>query len=121
MAYSNGRRVVNYWAAGERERIDNILYDGAGRQIYGKSLAKSSSGWWTDEHRYNLYDVTGKLQDVHVVMRDVDQHVVRQRSDVAYHDAGGVTGLGYEAAGNLQGVRQTADGKDDGATTTTYQ
>ncbi|BFO56003.1 hypothetical protein AVXHC19_28060 [Acidovorax sacchari] len=41
-----------------------------------------------------------------------------QRSDVAYHDAGGVTGLGYDAAGNLKGVRQDGDG---GTTTTTYQ
>ncbi|XDF33423.1 LysM peptidoglycan-binding domain-containing protein [Paracidovorax avenae] len=34
---------------------------------------------------------------------------------MAYHDAGG---LGYDAAGNLKGVRQDGDG---GATTTTYQ
>ncbi|WP_026434183.1 hypothetical protein [Paracidovorax oryzae] len=40
-----------------------------------------------------------------------------QRSDVAYPDAGAVTGLGYDAAGNVMAVRQ--DG--DGGATTTYQ
>ncbi|WP_192888350.1 LysM peptidoglycan-binding domain-containing protein [Paracidovorax avenae] len=119
--YDDLHRVTTYWAAGESERIDDIRYDGAGRQVYGKSLAKSGSGWWTDEHRYNRYDATGKLQDVHVVMRDVNQHEVKQRSDVAYHDAGGVTDLGYDAAGNLKGVRQVTDGNNDSAVTTTYK
>ncbi|GKS88088.1 hypothetical protein [Acidovorax sp. SUPP2539] len=47
---------------------------------------------WNEEHRYNRYDATGKLQDTHVVVRRDDTKAVTQRTDVAYHDADGITG-----------------------------
>jgi hypothetical protein len=65
--------------------------------------------------------VAGKLTDVHRVLRSAkpsDNQKVAQITNMAYHDADGVTGLGYDAAGNLKGVRQYGDGD---ATTTTYQ
>ncbi|GKS92667.1 LysM peptidoglycan-binding domain-containing protein [Acidovorax sp. SUPP2539] len=54
-----------------------------------------------------------------VVRRD-NTKAVTQRTDVAYHDADGVTGLGYDAAGNLLGNRQVSDGDQGNATTTKY-
>ncbi|WP_139225728.1 hypothetical protein [Paracidovorax konjaci] len=40
---------------------------------------------------------------------------------MAYHDAGGATGLGYDAAGNLLGNRQVTDGDEGKATVTKYE
>ncbi|WCM95108.1 LysM peptidoglycan-binding domain-containing protein [Acidovorax sp. NCPPB 2350] len=40
---------------------------------------------------------------------------------MAYHDAGGATGLGYDAAGDLKGNRQVTDGDEGKATTTRYE
>ncbi|MDT0140822.1 hypothetical protein Q9R47_24125, partial [Acidovorax sp. PRC11] len=99
--------------------MDGILYDGAGRQVAARTLVGETGGSY--EYRYSQYDVAGKLQDVHTVVRSAktgDNQKVAQTTNVAYHDAGGVTGLGYDAAGNLKGVRQETDGQ---ASTTTYQ
>ncbi|BFO60919.1 hypothetical protein AVXHC21_28140 [Acidovorax sacchari] len=117
--YDDLHRIDYYRGDGASDQMDRILYDGAGRQVVARTLIGEDGGSY--EYRYNQYDATGKLQDVHTVVRSSktgDNQEVSQRSDVAYHDAGGVTGLGYDAAGNLKGVRQDGDG---GATTTTYQ
>jgi len=103
---------------GPTERQIN-QYDGAGRLVYSMALVRPN-GLWSEEHRYNQYDATGKLQDTHVVVRRDDTKAVTQRTDVAYHDAGGATGLGYDAAGNLLGNRQVSDGDQGNATTTRY-
>ncbi|MDA8521012.1 Ig-like domain repeat protein [Acidovorax sp. NCPPB 4044] len=104
---------------GPTERQTNV-YDGAGRVVYSMSLVKSN-GLWNEEHRYNRYDATGRVQDTRVVLRRDDTKAVTQRTDVAYHDAGGATGLGYDAAGNLLGNRQVTDGDEGKATVTKYE
>ncbi len=51
-------------------------------------------------------------------MRNVDSQQVSQQQNVRYYNHDGATGLGYDAAGNLQGYYQVgADGK---ASTTRY-
>ncbi|GKS92669.1 hypothetical protein AVTE2539_24910 [Acidovorax sp. SUPP2539] len=117
--YDDLNRMASYTGYGVAERTDQILYDGAGRQVYAKSLVKANN-LWNEEHRYNRYDATGKLQDTRMVLRRDDTKAVTQRTDVAYHDADGVTGLGYDAAGNLLGNRQVSDGNQGNATTTKY-
>ncbi|MBF9265626.1 hypothetical protein, partial [Paracidovorax cattleyae] len=117
--YDDLHRIESYTGAGAADMMDHIRYDGAGRQVAARTLVGPEGGSY--EYRYSQYDATGKLQDVHTVMRSSrtgDNQKVAQTTNVAYHDADGVTGLGYDAAGNLKGVRQYGDGD---ATTTTYQ
>ncbi|WP_035227000.1 hypothetical protein, partial [Paracidovorax oryzae] len=118
-AYDDLHRMAGYTGFGASDKMDGILYDGAGRQVAARTLVGETGGSY--EYRYSQYDAMGKLQDVHTVLRSAkpsDNQKVAQTTNVAYHDAGDVTGLGYDAAGNLKGVRQEADGQ---ATTTTYQ
>jgi len=119
--YDDLNRVVKYKGYGVSEDTDQILFDGAGRQVYARSLVMRGAEEKTPqyENRYNQYDAMGKLQDTHVVIRGTAGDVVN-RVDVAYHDAGGATGLGYDAAGNLLGNRQVSDGNQGNATTTKY-
>jgi len=119
--YDDLNRVVKYKGYGVSEDTDQILFDGAGRQVYARSLVMRGAEEKTPqyENRYNQYDAMGKLQDTHVVIRGTAGDVVN-RVDVAYHDAGGATGLGYDAAGNLLGNRQVSDGDQGNATTTRY-
>ncbi|WP_234369556.1 LysM peptidoglycan-binding domain-containing protein [Paracidovorax avenae] len=117
--YDDLHRIDYYRGDGASDQMDHIRYDGAGRQVAARTLIGETGGSY--EYRYSQYDATGKLQDVHTVVRSSktgDNQKVSQTYNVAYHDAGGVTGLGYDAAGNLKGVRQDADGQ---VTTTTYQ
>ncbi|WP_417629440.1 LysM peptidoglycan-binding domain-containing protein [Paracidovorax cattleyae] len=117
--YDDLHRIDYYRGDGASDQMDRIRYDGAGRQVAARTLIGETGGSY--EYRYSQYDAAGKLQDVHTVVRSSktgDNQKVSQTTNVAYHDAGGVTGLGYDAAGNLKGVRQDGDG---GATTTTYQ
>ena len=117
--YDDLHRMAGYTGFGASDKMDGILYDGAGRQVAARTLVGETGGSY--EYRYSQYDVAGKLQDVHTVVRSAktgDNQKVAQTTNVAYHDAGGVTGLGYDAAGNLKGVRQETDGQ---ASTTTYQ
>ncbi|AVS67170.1 hypothetical protein C8245_17055 [Paracidovorax avenae] len=117
--YDDLHRMSGYTGYGASDLMDGILYDGAGRQVAARTLVGETGGSY--EYRYSQYDAMGKLQDVHTVVRSSktgDNQKVAQTTNVAYHDADGVTGLGYDAAGNLKGVRQYGDGD---ATTTTYQ
>jgi YD repeat-containing protein len=105
--------------SGKAMQSGQILYDGAGRQVYARTL--SSTG--ETEHRYNQYDTLGRVQDTRVVMRRADNQQKIQHTDVAYHGAPGTTdpSLGYDAAGNLLGSLQTTDGRTNDAVRTTYQ
>ncbi|WCM94103.1 LysM peptidoglycan-binding domain-containing protein [Acidovorax sp. NCPPB 2350] len=119
--YDALHRLTSYRGYGVAEDQVN-QYDGAGRVVYSNSLVMRGSGNKTPqyENRYNRYDAMGKLQDTRVVVRGTAGDVV-SRVDVAYHDAGGATGLGYDAAGNLKGNRQVTDGDEGKATTTRYE
>ncbi|MDX4957168.1 LysM peptidoglycan-binding domain-containing protein [Delftia acidovorans] len=118
--YDDLNRIESYSGYGIAERTDTIRYDGAGRQVYAMSLAKSNN-LWNDEHRYNQYDNLGRLQDTRVVMRRTDNQQKTQHTDIAYHGAAGDTSLGYDAAGNLRGNLQTTDGRTNDAVRPTYQ
>jgi YD repeat-containing protein len=118
--YDDLNRIESYSGYGIAERTDTIRYDGAGRQVYAMSLARSNN-LWNDEHRYNQYDNLGRLQDTRVVMRRTDNQQKTQHTDIAYHGAAGDTSLGYDAAGNLRGNLQTTDGRTNDAVRTTYQ
>ena len=96
---------------------NEYLYDGAGRAVATRSTMHARTGNY-DEFRYNKYDATGKLQDTKVVTRDPSSGAKRNVTTLAYHDTGSVTGLGYDAAGNLRGYQQVSDGN---ATTTRYE
>ncbi|WP_167333665.1 LysM peptidoglycan-binding domain-containing protein [Paracidovorax oryzae] len=117
--YDDLHRLDSYTGAGAADMMDNIKYDGAGRQVASRTLVGPEGGSY--EYRYNRYDATAKLYETRVVVRSArpgDNQKVAQRTNLLYHDTDGVTGLGYDAAGNLMGVRQDADGQ---ITTTTYQ
>ena len=117
--YDDLHRIESYTGEGANDRME-IKYDGAGRQVYSRSQV-SQIPTTRNEYRYNQYDATGKLQDTRVVLRVADSGNQRtQRTDVAYHDSNGVTGLGYDAAGNLKGYRQVTDGNQGQAATTRY-
>jgi YD repeat-containing protein len=118
--YDDLHRLESYSGYGIAERTDTIRYDGAGRQVYAMSLARSNN-LWNDEHRYNQYDILGRLQDTRVVMRRTDNQQKTQHTDIAYHGAAGDTSLGYDGAGYLRGTVQTTDGRTNDAVRTTYQ
>ncbi|MFG0787541.1 Ig-like domain repeat protein [Delftia tsuruhatensis] len=105
--------------SGKATQFGQVLYDGAGRQIYAKTLSSTGEA----EHRYNQYDTLGRVQDTRVVMRRADNQQKIQHTDVAYHGAPGTTdpSLGYDAAGNLRGQVQTTNGNTGDATRTTYK
>ncbi|WP_062794176.1 LysM peptidoglycan-binding domain-containing protein [Delftia acidovorans] len=105
--------------SGKATQSGQILYDGAGRQVYAKTLSSTGEA----EHRYNQYDTLGRVQDTRVVMRRADNQQKIQHTDVAYHGAPGTTdpSLGYDAAGNLRGQVQTTNGNTGDATRTTYK
>ncbi|WP_198406337.1 LysM peptidoglycan-binding domain-containing protein [Delftia acidovorans] len=105
--------------SGKATQSGQILYDGAGRQVYAKTLSSTGEA----EHRYNQYDTLGRVQDTRVVMRRADNQSRIQHTDVAYHGAPGTTdpSLGYDAAGNLRGQLQTTNGNTGDATRTTYK
>ncbi|WP_415842322.1 LysM peptidoglycan-binding domain-containing protein, partial [Paracidovorax anthurii] len=117
--YDALNRLKDYTGPSE---LQTNYYDGAGRVVYSNSFVMRGPEGKTPqyEHRYNRYDAMGKLQDTRVVVRGTAGDVVN-RVDVAYHDAGGATGLGYDAAGNLKGNRQVTDGDEGKATTTRYE
>ncbi|KQO16495.1 hypothetical protein ASF11_10030 [Acidovorax sp. Leaf76] len=114
--YDDLHRMVSYSGYGIAER-QTYQYDGAGRAVYTMSLVKRD-GLWNEEHRYNQYSATGKLQDTRAVLRRDDSKAKTHVDDIRYHDTGSATGLGYDNAGNLRGYQQVSDGT---ATTTTYQ
>uniref|UniRef100_UPI000B2A2D3F LysM peptidoglycan-binding domain-containing protein n=1 Tax=Delftia acidovorans TaxID=80866 RepID=UPI000B2A2D3F len=105
--------------SGKATQSGQVLYDGAGRQVYAKTLSSTGEA----EHRYNQYDTLGRVQDTRVVMRRADNQSRIQHTDVAYHGAPGTTdpSLGYDAAGNLRGQVQTTNGNTGDATRTTYK
>jgi len=105
--------------SGKATQSGQVLYDGAGRQVYAKTLSSTGEA----EHRYNQYDTLGRVQDTRVVMRRADNQQKIQHTDVAYHGAPGTTdpSLGYDAAGNLRGQVQTTNGNTGDATRTTYK
>ncbi|WP_289241151.1 LysM peptidoglycan-binding domain-containing protein [Delftia sp.] len=105
--------------SGKATQFGRVLYDGAGRQVYAKTLSSTGEA----EHRYNQYDTLGRVQDTRVVMRRADNQQKIQHTDVAYHGAPGTTdpSLGYDAAGNLRGQVQTTNGNTGDATRTTYK
>ena len=105
--------------SGKATQSGQILYDGAGRQVYAKTLSSTGEA----EHRYNQYDTLGRVQDTRVVMRRADNQSRIQHTDVAYHGAPGTNdpNLGYDAAGNLRGQVQTTNGNTGDATRTTYK
>ena len=59
--------------SGKATQFGRVLYDGAGRQVYAKTLSSTGEA----EHRYNQYDTLGRVQDTRVVMRRADN---QQRS-----------------------------------------
>ncbi|MDA8456972.1 Ig-like domain repeat protein [Acidovorax sp. GBBC 3334] len=119
--YDALNRLVYYRGDGLGEEQSN-LYDGAGRLVYSNALVMRGPEGKTPQYefRYNHYDAKGKLLDTRVVVRGTAGDVVN-RVDIAYHDAGGATGLGYDAAGNLLGNRQVTDGDEGKATVTKYE
>ncbi|WP_202758736.1 hypothetical protein [Delftia acidovorans] len=54
--------------SGKATQSGQILCDGAGRQVYAKTLSSTGEA----ERRYNQYDTQGRVQDTRVVMRRAD-------------------------------------------------
>ena len=102
------------------DELFQYYYDGAGRTVASRSVLYGRTGGY-DEYRYNQYDATGRLQNSKVVNRDPNSRTVKNYTDVAYHNTGTTTGLGYDAAGNLLGYRQVGDDGKGTVTTYTYK
>ncbi|GAB2731374.1 hypothetical protein GCM10027195_44260 [Comamonas sediminis] len=105
--YDDVKRVVRSAQSGALTQ--NFYYDGAGRLAASESQITGQGGS-TREWRYNRYDVLGQTQDSLIVTRDASSGSRKSTASVAYHDANGEIGLGYDAAGNLLGYTQNSNG-----------
>ncbi|TFW31668.1 hypothetical protein E4195_28430, partial [Pseudomonas putida] len=56
--YDDLHRMAGYTGFGASDKMDGILYDGAGRQVAARTLVGETGGSY--EYRYSQYDATGK-------------------------------------------------------------